>query len=289
MMPSTEDIQAQLNSKDEKDIFNNHNESESADIQSPRDSSPNKPARVFGLSSKIKRETKKLFGHPGKAMKRSASYEVNLGDNENQNLVQNVVYEDFSSYFKEHDILMEFKYLCKNPPGGVYVIPSIKTLQVWHGIICLRAGPFREGIFRFDILFQDNFPNAAPLIRFTSHIFHPQIHKNGILNIEQAFPCWNNENHIGDMLKYVKSCFYSMNTGGALNEEAATCLNENLEDFKRKARLCVEKSLEEFDRESPITSEDDGNLLKVRTVSALAIDEWKQQILCKGYLDTNVL
>jgi hypothetical protein len=31
-------------------------------------------------------------------------------------------------------------------------------------------------------------------------------------------------------------------------------LNENLEDFKRKARLCVEKSLEEFDRESPVTS-----------------------------------
>lgn len=27
--------------------------------------------------------------------------------------------------------------------------------------------------------------------------------------------------------------------------------------------------------------DDDGNLLKVRTVSALAIDEWKQQILCK--------
>jgi hypothetical protein len=31
-------------------------------------------------------------------------------------------------------------------------------------------------------------------------------------------------------------------------------LNENLEDFKTKARLCVEKSLEEFDKESLITS-----------------------------------
>ena len=72
-----------------------------------------------------------------------------------------------------------------------------------------------------------------------------------ILNIEQAFPCWKKENHIGwgpcqptichafylksssvdfmirfsldcsDVLKYVKSCFYNMNTYGPFNEEAA--------------------------------------------------------------------
>mgnify|MGYP002803869330 FL=1 len=76
-----------------------------------------------------------------------------------------------------------------------------------------------------------------------------------------------------------------MNTSGALNEEAANCLNENLEDFKAKARVCVEKSIEEFDKESVVTSDDDGNLLKVRTFSALAIDEWKQQILHKDDFD----
>ena len=97
-MPSTENIQ---NSKQDKD-FSNGNESGSTDIQSPRETPPNKPVRDFGLSKKIKRETQKLFGYPGKAMKRSASYEVNnLGDKED------VVYDDFSSYFKEHDILME--------------------------------------------------------------------------------------------------------------------------------------------------------------------------------------
>ena len=102
-MPSTEDIQ---NSKDEKDL-NNDNESESSDVRSSRESRARKPVKGFGLSNKIKKETKKLLGYPGKAMKRSPSYEVNtLVDNETPN-TEDVVNEDFSSYFKEHDILME--------------------------------------------------------------------------------------------------------------------------------------------------------------------------------------
>ncbi|XP_028390838.1 AKT-interacting protein-like [Dendronephthya gigantea] len=296
MMPSTEEVEAQNSKESNEKEFDNNYEPASTDVPShSRESTANRSSRVSGLSNKIKRETIKLFGYPGKAMKRTAaSNEFNTADNEIQNLEDKTdnarIHEDFSSYFKEHDILMEFKYLCKNPPGGVYVIPSIKSLQVWHGIIFLRAGPFREGVFRFDILFQDNFPNAAPLIRFTSHVFHPQIHKNGILNIEQAFPRWNkHENHIGDLLKYLKSSFYTMNTGRPLNEEAANCLNENLEDFKSRARSCVKQSLEEFEKESLVTSDDDGNLLKVRNFSALAIEEWKQKLLCKDHLDTDVL
>jgi hypothetical protein len=99
-MPSTDDIQ---NSKDEKDF--NEDGSESSVVQSLRESPARRPVRVFGLSNKLKKETRKLLGYPGKAMKRSARFEVNnLCDNEN---MKDSVPEDFSSYFKEHDILME--------------------------------------------------------------------------------------------------------------------------------------------------------------------------------------
>ena len=102
-MPSTEDNQ---NSKDKKDL-NDDNKSESSDVRSSRESLARKPVKGFGLSNKIKKETKKLLGYPGKAMKRSPSNEVySLCDNETQN-TDDAVNEDFSSYFKEHDILME--------------------------------------------------------------------------------------------------------------------------------------------------------------------------------------
>ena len=111
-MPSTEDIQAQISNVD-KDCSdqNEVNESEVCTVsESTRVSSPNRSVRGFGLSDKIKSETRKLFGYPGKAMKmKRSSHELyNLDDNQSENLVEErVVYEDFSSYFKEHDILME--------------------------------------------------------------------------------------------------------------------------------------------------------------------------------------
>ena len=115
-MPSTDDIQAQ-NSKGDKDCSdqNEINESEiCTDLESTSGlsaSSPNRSVKGFGLSNKIKSETRRLFGYPGKAMKmkRSASYEVyNFDDKRSENLVGGRrVHEDFSSYFTEHDLLME--------------------------------------------------------------------------------------------------------------------------------------------------------------------------------------
>ena len=104
-MPSTQGTEAQSTSRDEKD-FNNQNESEFTDTRSSRESPPNKAVRSFGLSNKIKKETKKLLGYPGKAMKRSANWDVQLADSENKNS-DTIVHQDFSRYFKEHDILME--------------------------------------------------------------------------------------------------------------------------------------------------------------------------------------
>lgn len=246
-----------------------------ADRKKIVDSPSNKLSSMKSLGSKIKEETKKLIRYPGKALKRQIN-------DENDEELDELLHHDFSCFFKEHDILMEFKYVCKNPPSGVYVIPSIKSVQVWHGVIFLRAGPFNEGIFRFDILLPDNYPNTAPLVRFTSRIFHPQIHKNGVLNLEQAFLCWEKgESHISDVLKYVKSCFFNLNTWNALNEEAATCVNVDLDEFKVKARECVEESLKKFEEKSAVTSEDDGNLLKIQNFTEPLLNEWKQKLLCE--------
>ena len=104
-MPSTEEIEAHDSKEtNKKELDNNDDLSQ----PQPRISTVNRSSKVFGLSNKLKRETIKLFGYPGKAMKRCASYEFNTADNEIQNKEDKArIHEDFSSYFKEHDILME--------------------------------------------------------------------------------------------------------------------------------------------------------------------------------------
>ncbi|KAK3751351.1 hypothetical protein QZH41_009302, partial [Actinostola sp. cb2023] len=87
------------------------------------------------------------------------------------------------------------KLLSKNHQGGVYIMPSLNNLQVWHGIIFLRAGPYRDGIFRFFVFLPDDFPDSRPLLKFTTQVFHPQVHQNGVLNLDVAFPKWQKEIH----------------------------------------------------------------------------------------------
>ncbi|XP_046851473.1 protein crossbronx homolog isoform X2 [Xenia sp. Carnegie-2017] len=254
-----------MNNEQDSRTHVNGSELESEEFENTsRDTRQRIPVNVFGLSSKLKKETKKLLRYPGRALKRAMANDANVvsddfpceGDGYESFVDVN---EDFSRYFIQHDIITEFEYLCKNPPDGVYVIPSIKSFQVWHGVIFLRTGPYRQGIFRFDILFKDK-----------------------TLNIDKAFPCWNKENHVGDLLTYLKECFNDGSRGGEINIDGTDCKNENMEEFRKRAIFCVEKSIKDFMRESPVTSDDDGNLLKVKQLSGAAIEEWKRNILSEA-------
>lgn len=77
-----------------------------------RDTRQRKPVNVFGLSSKLKKETKKLLRYPGRALKRAMANDANVvsddfpceGD-DYESFVD--VNEDFSRYFIQHDIITE--------------------------------------------------------------------------------------------------------------------------------------------------------------------------------------
>ncbi|EDO48780.1 predicted protein [Nematostella vectensis] len=194
--------------------------------------------------------------HPGRARlaKSTSDTEKMASNKEDENSSNPKIAQepaDFRTLFREQFILAEYKAVYRNPQSGVYVIPSLKSLQVWHGIIFLRAGPYRDGIFRFFIFLQDDFPDSRPLVKFTSNVFHPQIHENGVFNLEVAFPNWHRGKHcIWQILKYMKSCFYSTDTWGGVNQDAVNVVHSSLEEFKEKARNCALESQKIFDEET---------------------------------------
>ena len=107
-MPSTLLAQETKELNEDNESLNEHSEFNGCvkDEPSPtRDSfvglSPNKYSPTKTLSNKIKEETRKLIKYPGKALKRSCPSEDSFNEEEV------FVNEDFSSFFKEHDILME--------------------------------------------------------------------------------------------------------------------------------------------------------------------------------------
>jgi ubiquitin-protein ligase len=84
-----------------------------------------------------------------------------------------------NAQLKDFKIGVEYKYLLKNSPLGVYLLPAAGRLRLFHGVIFVRRGLYKGGIFRFTLALQDNYPdiNTHPQIVFTSQPppFHPLI------------------------------------------------------------------------------------------------------------------
>lgn len=60
---------------------------------------------------------------------------------------------------QEYKILTEYERLQSEDLSGVYVTPSYENPFLWFGVIFVRVGIYKDGIFRFTITLPSKFPN----------------------------------------------------------------------------------------------------------------------------------
>ncbi|XP_044750284.1 protein crossbronx homolog [Coccinella septempunctata] len=182
------------------------------------------------------------------------------GENNNENLFMKNKGE-LSKLYKnirlEYVILAEYKTVISENIQGVYVIPSRDNFLAWFGVIFVKSGPYEEGVFRFDIILEPDFPDTPklPTVCFQSKMFHPVVHQEtNELSLLKAFTKWDkSENHIWQVLKYIKWIFHNVEGSlpHAVNEEAVSLFKNDKEEFQKKARNIVEESLEHLYDEPP--------------------------------------
>ncbi|VBB83884.1 Putative protein of unknown function [Podospora comata] len=122
---------------------------------------------------------------------------------------------------KRANLIAEFTALKHCPPPGIIVSlppsphsPDYPTL--WSGVLFVRKGPYATAILRFQISFPDDYPDSAPLVTFSTDIFHPLISplttyvgeesgkKGGVrlppggFGLSHGFPEWFAEREEGD-------------------------------------------------------------------------------------------
>lgn len=85
---------------------------------------------------------------------------------------------DSPQHIRDLRLVGEYKHCASHAPLGVYLIPEQSELRVFHGVIFVRRGLYRNGIFRFVIKLplEYNSLNSHPIIIFDPPIFNPLIH-----------------------------------------------------------------------------------------------------------------
>eukprot|EP00126_Sphaerothecum_destruens_P002152 Sdes_comp15594_c0_seq1m4579 len=152
---------------------------------------------------------------------------------------------NMNTFYRENVLLVEYKSLQKYSPTGVYVLPAEDTLHVWHGVIFVRQGLYRGGIFKFIIYMPDDFPDSCPFVKFTSNIFHPQFDDSGRLDVLKAFPSWKRgRDRIWHVLAYMKQTFYKIEVESPANLQAADLFTNNFEVFSASVKACVLESID---------------------------------------------
>lgn len=141
------------------------------------------------------------------------------------------ILEQSTQHIKDFKLAIEFKYLMKHAPAGVYLMPEFDNIRRLHGVIFVRRGLYRDGVFRFvmNLPLSYNDMNTHPEIIFTPPIFNPLIDPDtGLLDlrIDEYLQQWQPERHfIVTALTFLKRIFYMKsydNFSSVPNEEART-------------------------------------------------------------------
>jgi ubiquitin-protein ligase len=172
------------------------------------------------------------------------------------------VTKEMAEYLKELDILLEYKLIADDPIPGVFLLPSSKTILEWFGILFIREGPWKGGVFHFTLYIPDEFPHMRPMVRFNSNVYHPYIHShNGALNMTKTLPFWKpNKSHIRDVIAAVRNCFLQVECWSTDNDEQDKIMKE-------KIRACVlqsnKESIENGDPDNIFTSINNEQTIKL--------------------------
>lgn len=71
-------------------------------------------------------------------------------------------------------LIRDFKSIRKDPPNGISASPIGDDIFKWEAIIIgPQDSPWDGGIFRLEMIFDEEYPNKPPKIKFITSIFHP--------------------------------------------------------------------------------------------------------------------
>lgn len=137
----------------------------------------------------------------------------------------------------------DFVKLQKEPPPGVYAVPTEDNIMLWQGVILGPYGtPFEDGVFKLSMEFKEDYPHKPPSVKFVSRMFHPNIYTDGNICLDILQNMWSPSFDICAVLTSLQSLLGDPNPNSPANANAAQLYEQRNVEYRKRVREIVEES-----------------------------------------------
>ena len=130
------------------------------------------------------------------------------------------------------------------PPDAV-IPPRSPThvTQLWQAVIFgPEDTPWEGGTFKLNLTFSEDYPNKAPVVKFESKMFHPNIYNDGGICLDILQNQWSPIYDVSAILTSIQSLLCDPNPNSPANSEAARLYSECKREYNKKVQEVVERS-----------------------------------------------
>ncbi|KAL3982842.1 Ubiquitin-conjugating enzyme E2 N domain protein [Acanthocheilonema viteae] len=134
-------------------------------------------------------------------------------------------------------ITKETQRLMADPVPGISAVPDDNNARYFHVIIAGPEGsPFAGGVFKLELFLPEEYPMAAPKVRFMTKIYHPNIDKLGRICLDILKDKWSPALQIRTVLLSIQALLSAPNPDDPLATDVAEQWKNNESDAIRIAQ-----------------------------------------------------
>lgn len=120
---------------------------------------------------------------------------------------------------------------------------STHETQLWQAVIFgPEDTPWEGGTFKLNLTFSEDYPNKAPVVKFESKMFHPNIYNDGGICLDILQNQWSPIYDVSAILTSIQSLLCDPNPNSPANSEAARLYSECKREYNKKVQEVVERS-----------------------------------------------
>ena len=135
-------------------------------------------------------------------------------------------------------IKREFEKFIKDPPEGCSAGPVDESnLFIWNATIMgPNNSPYEHGVFYLEICFPKEYPFKAPIVKFKTKIYHPNINSSGGICLDILKDQWSAALTISKVLISICSLLTDPNPDDPLVPDIAHLYKTNRQLYNETAR-----------------------------------------------------